>query len=68
MPLNDTKIRSLKSSAKPFKVSDSRGLYLLVNPGGSIITLNLLSGAELRASRCNTPPGFSYCSVIGGNR
>ncbi|EPB4205323.1 tyrosine-type recombinase/integrase [Yersinia enterocolitica] len=35
MSLNDTKIRSLKSSAKPFKVSDSHGLYLLVNPGGS---------------------------------
>lgn len=33
--LNDTKIRSLKLSAKPFKVSDSHGLYLLVNPGGS---------------------------------
>ncbi|PLY36041.1 integrase [Pectobacterium carotovorum] len=35
MSLNDTKIRNLKSSAKPFKVSDSHGLYLLVNPGGS---------------------------------
>ncbi|EIY5082341.1 tyrosine-type recombinase/integrase [Klebsiella variicola] len=35
MSLNDAKIRSLKPSAKPFKVSDSHGLYLLVNPGGS---------------------------------
>lgn len=35
MFLNDAKIRSLKPSAKPFKVSDSHGLYLLVNPGGS---------------------------------
>lgn len=35
MSLNDTKIRSLKPSAKPFKISDSHGLYLLVNPGGS---------------------------------
>lgn len=35
MSLNDTKIRSLKPSAKPFKVFDSHGLYLLVNPGGS---------------------------------
>ncbi|VDZ61038.1 Uncharacterised protein [Serratia odorifera] len=31
MSLNDTKIRSLKPSAKPSKVSDSHGLYLLVN-------------------------------------
>ncbi|MFE8048661.1 tyrosine-type recombinase/integrase [Brenneria goodwinii] len=35
MSLNDSKIRKLKSSANPFKVSDSHGLYLLVNPGGS---------------------------------
>ncbi|MFE8147229.1 integrase arm-type DNA-binding domain-containing protein [Brenneria goodwinii] len=35
MSLNDSKIRNLKSSANPFKVSDSHGLYLLVNPGGS---------------------------------
>ncbi|EKC2616443.1 integrase arm-type DNA-binding domain-containing protein [Salmonella enterica] len=35
MSLKDTQIRSIKPSSKPFKVSDSRGLYLLVNPGGS---------------------------------
>ncbi|MGP8334655.1 tyrosine-type recombinase/integrase, partial [Serratia sp. CY43514] len=33
--LSPPKIRTLKPSAKPFKVSDSHGLYLLVNPGGS---------------------------------
>ncbi len=32
MSLTDTKIRSLKPSDKPFKVSDSHGLYLLVKP------------------------------------
>lgn len=35
MSLNDTKIRSLKPSSRPFKVSDSHGMYLLVSPGGS---------------------------------
>ncbi len=35
MSLNDSKIRNLKPSAKPFKVSDCHGLYLLINPGGS---------------------------------
>jgi integrase len=35
MSLNDTKIRSSKPLAKPFKLSDAHGLYLLVNPGGS---------------------------------
>ncbi len=35
MSLNDTKIRSIKLLQKPFKLSDSHGLYLLVNLGGS---------------------------------
>ncbi|AJI95351.1 hypothetical protein BD65_734 [Yersinia ruckeri] len=35
MSLIDTKIRSIKpSDNKPFKVSDSRGLYLLNTCGG----------------------------------
>ncbi|EOY9168123.1 TPA: tyrosine-type recombinase/integrase [Raoultella ornithinolytica] len=35
MSLTDAKIRTLKPSHKPFKVSDSHGLYLLVKSGGS---------------------------------
>ena len=35
MSLYDAKIRSIKPSDKPFKLTDSQGLYLLVNPGGS---------------------------------
>ncbi len=35
MSLNDSKIRNLKPSAKPFKVSDFHGLYLHVKPTGS---------------------------------
>lgn len=35
MSLNDSKIRKLKPYAKPYKVSDSHGLYLLIKPGGS---------------------------------
>jgi hypothetical protein len=37
MSLNDSKIRNLKPSSRPVKLSDSHGLYLLVNPGGSRI-------------------------------
>ncbi|CAH0357312.1 site-specific integrase [Sphingobium sp. CECT 9361] len=33
--LTDTAIRNAKPRAKPYKVSDSQGLYLLVNPRGS---------------------------------
>lgn len=35
MPLTDTAIKKLKSTDKPVKVSDGKGLYLLVNPNGS---------------------------------
>ncbi|ATC17055.1 tyrosine-type recombinase/integrase [Escherichia coli] len=35
MSLTDAKIRTLKPSDKPFKVSDSHGLYLRIKPGGS---------------------------------
>lgn len=35
MSLTDSKIRATKPSATPFKLTDSQGLYLLINPGGS---------------------------------
>lgn len=35
MALTDTAIRNAKSKEKPYKVADSQGLYLLVNPGGN---------------------------------
>ncbi len=34
MALSDTKIRTLKHTDKPFKVSDEKGLFLLVTPAG----------------------------------
>lgn len=35
MPLTDTAIRAAKPKAKPYKISDERGLFLLVSPNGS---------------------------------
>ena len=35
VPLTDTACRAAKPSAKPFKLADERGLYLLVPPTGS---------------------------------
>jgi len=35
MPLTDTTIRKAKPKSKPFKLSDSGGLFLLVQPNGS---------------------------------
>jgi integrase len=34
MALSDTKVRTLKPEAKPYKLSDERGLFLLVTPAG----------------------------------
>ncbi|MDE1902120.1 MAG: integrase arm-type DNA-binding domain-containing protein [Alphaproteobacteria bacterium] len=34
MPLTDTAIRKAKPKSKPYKLSDSKGLYLLVTPNG----------------------------------
>lgn len=35
MALSDVKLRALKAGEKPYKVSDSGGLHVLVTPGGS---------------------------------
>ncbi len=35
MALTDTKIKTAKSKAKPYKLTDGGGMYLLVNPNGS---------------------------------
>ncbi|NLY64424.1 MAG: integrase arm-type DNA-binding domain-containing protein [Alcaligenaceae bacterium] len=35
MALTDTKIKNAKPEAKPYKLGDTGGLYLLVNPSGS---------------------------------
>lgn len=34
MALTDVKIRNAKPGEKPIKISDSEGMYLLINPGG----------------------------------
>jgi integrase len=35
MPLTDTSVRTAKPAEKPFKLSDEKGLFLLVHPSGS---------------------------------
>ena len=37
MPLTDAKLRSLKPAEKPYKVSDSEGLHVLVTTTGSLL-------------------------------
>ncbi|END3911794.1 TPA: integrase arm-type DNA-binding domain-containing protein, partial [Shigella dysenteriae] len=52
MSLNDSKIRKLKPSSRPVKLSGSHGLYLLVNPSGSRIWYRKyrFNGKESRVS------------------
>ena len=35
MPLSEPQVRSAKPRSKPYKLFDSGGLYVLVNPSGS---------------------------------
>jgi integrase len=35
MPLTDTGVRNAKPKAKPYKLADERGMFLLVSPGGA---------------------------------
>jgi hypothetical protein len=35
MPLSDVKIRNAKGTAKPYKLADGEGMFLLVHPNGS---------------------------------
>ncbi len=72
MSLTDAKIRSLKPTDKPFKVSDSHGLYLLVKPGGSHLWYlkYRINGKESRialgaypAVSCLTPASSAKASV-----
>lgn len=35
MPLTDTAIRTAKPTEKPYKLTDEKGLFLLVNPNGA---------------------------------
>lgn len=35
MPLSEIKVRTTKAKAKPFKLADEKGMFVLVNPNGS---------------------------------
>src|SRR5258706_8250031 len=35
MALNDTRIRTAKPTAKPYKITDSAGLHILIKPNGA---------------------------------
>ena len=58
MPLTDTAIKKAKPVPKPIKLSDGKGLYLLVNPVGSKLwrCKYRVLGQEKILSRRGIPP------------
>lgn len=58
MALSDVQLRALKPAEKPFKISDSKGLHVLVTPNGS--RLWRLGDVGLTGrSLCSVDHGFS---------
>lgn len=65
MALTDIAIKKAKSGAKPIKVSDEKGLYLLLNPTGSKLWRwkYRVDGAEKTHGAGQLPRRISHGSV-----
>ena len=63
MPLTDTKIKTIKPLARPVKLSDGGGLFLLVTPNGTKARKNL---AALQIGRELIREGETWFVVIPG--
>ncbi len=46
MPLSDPAIKKAKPADKPYKLSDEKGLYLLVNPAGKYWRMDYRYGGK----------------------
>ncbi len=60
MPLTDSAIKAAKPAAKPYKLSDSQGLYLLINPNGSKLWRLKYRMAGKRNSCLSAPTPLSH--------
>jgi hypothetical protein len=52
MPLTDTAIRNTKPGAKPTKLFDERGLFILVTPAGGVSGGDLNIDSIIKKSCC----------------
>jgi hypothetical protein len=60
MPLTDTAIRIAKSTDKPRKMADERGLYLLIQPtGAKLWRMNYRIEGKQKTFACGTYPDTS---------
>lgn len=64
MALSDTKVRSIKAKEKPFKLSDERGLFLLVQPtGGKLWRLKYRIDGKEKLLSLGTYPDVSLADA-----
>lgn len=60
MPLSDPAIKNAKSTAKPYKMPDEKGMYLLVNPnGGKYFRLDYRFGGKRKTLALGVYPDIS---------
>jgi len=64
MALSDTKIKTIKSTHKPFKLADERGLFLLVKPtGGKLWRLKYRIGGKEKLLSFGVYPNVSLADA-----
>src|SRR5258708_4957904 len=64
MPLTDTRIRTAKPQAQPYKLSDGGGMYLLVTPkGASYWRLDYRFGGKRRTLALGIYPNVSLSNA-----
>jgi integrase len=64
MALSDTKIRTVKAKEKPYKLSDERGLFLLVQPkGGKLWRLKYRIDGKEKSLSLGTYPDVSLADA-----
>lgn len=65
MPLTDSAIRNVKPKEKPFKLSDERGLYLLVNKAGKYFRFDYRFAGKRKTLALGVYPDISLKEARG---
>ena len=63
MPLTDTAIRNAKPKEKPYKLTDGRGLYLLVNKSGKYFRWDYRFGGKRKTLALGVYPDLKLKEV-----
>ena len=63
MPLTDTAISNAKTNAKPYKIHDRKGLYLLVNKAGKYFRLDYRFGGKRKTLALGVYPNVKLAEA-----